>query len=154
MKLLTIFSLFRIILGHFPRIPQCFLRKRMRNHAVNLKPVATNSLWTNKRCVCVCIFLQAVDLLVACLQNHVVLRALTIVVDVSQSGVTPDSENLTLSSSGAIDQSSCTGTPLSSTITSPEGTHKLCLHIHVGTVVFSTSLNQRSLLCWWHRNTF
>uniref|UniRef100_A0A8C3AUF7 E3 ubiquitin-protein ligase n=1 Tax=Cyclopterus lumpus TaxID=8103 RepID=A0A8C3AUF7_CYCLU len=35
-------------------------------------------------------------------------------------GVTPDSENLTLSSSGAIDQSSCTGTPLSSTITSPE----------------------------------
>uniref|UniRef100_A0A3Q4BYA3 E3 ubiquitin-protein ligase n=1 Tax=Mola mola TaxID=94237 RepID=A0A3Q4BYA3_MOLML len=37
-----------------------------------------------------------------------------------ESGVTPDSENLTLSSSGAIDQSSCTGTPLSSTITSPE----------------------------------
>ncbi|XP_031171406.1 E3 ubiquitin ligase RNF157 isoform X2 [Sander lucioperca] len=37
-----------------------------------------------------------------------------------QSRVTPDSENLTLSSSGAIDQSSCTGTPLSSTITSPE----------------------------------
>uniref|UniRef100_A0A8C9X843 E3 ubiquitin-protein ligase n=1 Tax=Sander lucioperca TaxID=283035 RepID=A0A8C9X843_SANLU len=36
------------------------------------------------------------------------------------SRVTPDSENLTLSSSGAIDQSSCTGTPLSSTITSPE----------------------------------
>ncbi|KAJ4940844.1 hypothetical protein JOQ06_027136 [Pogonophryne albipinna] len=36
------------------------------------------------------------------------------------NGVTPDSENLTLSSSGAIDQSSCTGTPLSSTITSPE----------------------------------
>uniref|UniRef100_A0A8C7WPX8 E3 ubiquitin-protein ligase n=1 Tax=Oryzias sinensis TaxID=183150 RepID=A0A8C7WPX8_9TELE len=35
-------------------------------------------------------------------------------------GVTPDSENLTLSSSGAIDQSSGTGTPLSSTITSPE----------------------------------
>uniref|UniRef100_A0A8C6KZN9 E3 ubiquitin-protein ligase n=1 Tax=Nothobranchius furzeri TaxID=105023 RepID=A0A8C6KZN9_NOTFU len=34
--------------------------------------------------------------------------------------MTPDSENLTLSSSGAIDQSSCTGTPLSSTITSPE----------------------------------
>uniref|UniRef100_A0A8C9XA69 E3 ubiquitin-protein ligase n=1 Tax=Sander lucioperca TaxID=283035 RepID=A0A8C9XA69_SANLU len=42
---------------------------------------------------------------------------------VLQSRVTPDSENLTLSSSGAIDQSSCTGTPLSSTITSPEGTH-------------------------------
>ncbi|XP_036812170.1 E3 ubiquitin ligase RNF157 isoform X5 [Oncorhynchus mykiss] len=37
-----------------------------------------------------------------------------------ESGVTPESENLTLSSSGAIDQSSCTGTPFSSTITSPE----------------------------------
>ncbi|PKU30608.1 hypothetical protein llap_19088 [Limosa lapponica baueri] len=35
-------------------------------------------------------------------------------------GATPESENLTLSSSGAIDQSSCTGTPLSSTISSPE----------------------------------
>ncbi|KAF1650428.1 hypothetical protein FQA23_0012104, partial [Aptenodytes patagonicus] len=39
-----------------------------------------------------------------------------------ECGATPDSENLTLSSSGAIDQSSCTGTPLSSTISSPEGT--------------------------------
>uniref|UniRef100_A0A2K5QIS7 E3 ubiquitin-protein ligase n=1 Tax=Cebus imitator TaxID=2715852 RepID=A0A2K5QIS7_CEBIM len=38
-----------------------------------------------------------------------------------ECGVTPESENLTLSSSGAIDQSSCTGTPLSSTISSPEG---------------------------------
>ncbi|XP_076120883.1 E3 ubiquitin ligase RNF157 [Alosa pseudoharengus] len=37
-----------------------------------------------------------------------------------QEGVTPDSDNLTLSSSGAVDQSSCTGTPLSSTIASPE----------------------------------
>ncbi|XP_028825550.1 E3 ubiquitin ligase RNF157-like isoform X1 [Denticeps clupeoides] len=37
-----------------------------------------------------------------------------------ECGVTPESDNLTLSSSGAIDQSSCTGTPLSSTITSPE----------------------------------
>ncbi|XP_028912702.1 E3 ubiquitin ligase RNF157 isoform X2 [Ornithorhynchus anatinus] len=37
-----------------------------------------------------------------------------------ERGVTPDSENLTLSSSGAIDPSSCTGTPLSSTISSPE----------------------------------
>ncbi|XP_040185994.1 E3 ubiquitin ligase RNF157 isoform X4 [Rana temporaria] len=37
-----------------------------------------------------------------------------------ENGATPESENLTLSSSGAIDQSSCTGTPLSSTITSPE----------------------------------
>ncbi|XP_037547093.1 E3 ubiquitin ligase RNF157 isoform X1 [Nematolebias whitei] len=43
-----------------------------------------------------------------------------LVVDQQESGVTPDSENLTLSSSGAIDQSPCTGTPLSSTITSPE----------------------------------
>ncbi|KAM3847094.1 E3 ubiquitin ligase RNF157 isoform 5-T7 [Vipera latastei] len=38
-------------------------------------------------------------------------------------GVTPESENLTLSSSGAIDPSSCTGTPLSSTISSPEGSY-------------------------------
>uniref|UniRef100_A0A8C8BFW9 E3 ubiquitin-protein ligase n=1 Tax=Otus sunia TaxID=257818 RepID=A0A8C8BFW9_9STRI len=38
-----------------------------------------------------------------------------------ECGATPESENLTLSSSGAIDQSSCTGTPLSSTISSPEG---------------------------------
>ncbi|XP_041888549.1 E3 ubiquitin ligase RNF157 isoform X1 [Corvus kubaryi] len=37
-----------------------------------------------------------------------------------ECGATPESENLTLSSSGAIDQSSCTGTPLSSTISSPE----------------------------------
>ncbi|XP_051792462.1 E3 ubiquitin ligase RNF157 isoform X6 [Erpetoichthys calabaricus] len=40
---------------------------------------------------------------------------------VEDRGFTPESENLTLSSSGAIDRSSCTGTPLSSTITSPEG---------------------------------
>ncbi|NXO31384.1 RN157 ligase, partial [Cisticola juncidis] len=38
----------------------------------------------------------------------------------TECGATPESENLTLSSSGAIDQSSCTGTPLSSTISSPE----------------------------------
>ncbi|XP_070595958.1 E3 ubiquitin ligase RNF157 isoform X3 [Erythrolamprus reginae] len=38
-------------------------------------------------------------------------------------GVTPESENITLSSSGAIDPSSCTGTPLSSTISSPEGSY-------------------------------
>nr|XP_015211979.1 PREDICTED: RING finger protein 157 isoform X1 [Lepisosteus oculatus] len=43
-----------------------------------------------------------------------------IVDDQHEAGATPESENLTLSSSGAIDQSSCTGTPLSSTITSPE----------------------------------
>ncbi|XP_019725870.1 RING finger protein 157 isoform X4 [Hippocampus comes] len=41
-------------------------------------------------------------------------------VDPQECGATPDSENLTLSSSGAIEQSPCTGTPLSSTITSPE----------------------------------
>ncbi|KAM6897049.1 E3 ubiquitin ligase RNF157 isoform 2-T2 [Xenentodon cancila] len=46
-----------------------------------------------------------------------------LVVDQQECGVTPDSENLTLSSSGAIDQSSCNGTPLSSTITSPEGSY-------------------------------
>ncbi|XP_041829135.1 E3 ubiquitin ligase RNF157 isoform X2 [Melanotaenia boesemani] len=46
-----------------------------------------------------------------------------LVVDQQECGVTPDSENLTLSSSGAIDQSSCAGTPLSSTITSPEGSY-------------------------------
>uniref|UniRef100_UPI00398E5DD0 E3 ubiquitin ligase RNF157-like n=1 Tax=Pristiophorus japonicus TaxID=55135 RepID=UPI00398E5DD0 len=40
--------------------------------------------------------------------------------EVEDCGVTPESENVTLSSSGAVDQSSCTGTPLSSTITSPE----------------------------------
>nr|XP_023420728.1 E3 ubiquitin ligase RNF157 isoform X1 [Cavia porcellus] len=39
---------------------------------------------------------------------------------VEECGETPESENLTLSSSGAVDQSSCTGTPLSSTISSPE----------------------------------
>ncbi|XP_034069383.1 E3 ubiquitin ligase RNF157 isoform X5 [Gymnodraco acuticeps] len=44
-------------------------------------------------------------------------------IDQQENGLTPDSENLTLSSSGAIDQSSCTGTPLSSTITSPEGSY-------------------------------
>ncbi|XP_051925620.1 E3 ubiquitin ligase RNF157 isoform X3 [Hippocampus zosterae] len=43
--------------------------------------------------------------------------------DPQECGATPDSENLTLSSSGAIDQSPCTGTPLSSTITSPEGSY-------------------------------
>lgn len=45
-----------------------------------------------------------------------------------ECAVTPESENLTLSSSGAVDQSSCTGTPLSSTISSPEGTYgRSCL---------------------------
>ncbi|XP_072415125.1 E3 ubiquitin ligase RNF157 isoform X7 [Chiloscyllium punctatum] len=40
--------------------------------------------------------------------------------EIEGSSATPESENVTLSSSGAVDQSSCTGTPLSSTITSPE----------------------------------
>ncbi|XP_043542337.1 E3 ubiquitin ligase RNF157-like, partial [Chiloscyllium plagiosum] len=40
--------------------------------------------------------------------------------EIEDSSATPESENVTLSSSGAVDQSSCTGTPLSSTITSPE----------------------------------
>lgn len=54
----------------------------------------------------------------SCSESEACRRKLA--VDQQESGVTPDSENLTLSSSGAIDQSSCTGTPLSSTITSPE----------------------------------
>ncbi|XP_077020013.1 E3 ubiquitin ligase RNF157 isoform X4 [Tamandua tetradactyla] len=41
-------------------------------------------------------------------------------VRLQECGITPESENLTLSSSGPIDQSSCTGTPISSTISSPE----------------------------------
>lgn len=45
--------------------------------------------------------------------------------------MTPESDNFTLSSSGAIEQSSCSGTPLSSTITSPEGTIKqICYTIY------------------------
>ncbi|XP_008312526.1 E3 ubiquitin ligase RNF157 isoform X3 [Cynoglossus semilaevis] len=54
----------------------------------------------------------------SCSESEACRHKLT--VDQQECGVTPDSENLTLSSSGAIDQSSCTGTPLSSTITSPE----------------------------------
>ncbi|XP_034049743.1 E3 ubiquitin ligase RNF157 isoform X4 [Thalassophryne amazonica] len=53
-----------------------------------------------------------------CSESEACCRKLA--VDQQECGVTPDSENLTLSSSGAIDQSPCTGTPLSSTITSPE----------------------------------
>ncbi|XP_041073370.1 E3 ubiquitin ligase RNF157 isoform X2 [Carcharodon carcharias] len=48
--------------------------------------------------------------------------------ELEDSGVTPESENLTLSSSGAVDQSSCTGTPLSSTITSPEDASSSLAH--------------------------
>ncbi|XP_036196647.1 E3 ubiquitin ligase RNF157 isoform X3 [Myotis myotis] len=57
----------------------------------------------------------------------------------SECGVTPDSENLTLSSSGAIDQSSCTGTPLSSTISSPEDPASSSLAQSVMSMVSSQS---------------
>ncbi|XP_062331114.1 E3 ubiquitin ligase RNF157 isoform X2 [Osmerus eperlanus] len=58
----------------------------------------------------------------SCSESEVQARASRrkLAVEQQEYGVTPESENLTLSSSGAIDQSSCTGTPLSSTITSPE----------------------------------
>lgn len=70
-----------------------------------------------------------------------------------QCGVTPDSENLTFSSSGAIDQSSCTGTPLSSTITSPEGIHwHTCTHtLNLKILLFLPFYNTSSLfLCDSH----
>nr|XP_020444466.1 RING finger protein 157 isoform X2 [Monopterus albus] len=57
----------------------------------------------------------------SCSESEACRHKLT--VDQQECGVTPDSENLTLSSSGAIDRSPCTGTPLSSTITSPEGSY-------------------------------
>uniref|UniRef100_A0A452QBD6 E3 ubiquitin-protein ligase n=1 Tax=Ursus americanus TaxID=9643 RepID=A0A452QBD6_URSAM len=56
-----------------------------------------------------------------------------------ECGVTPESENLTLSSSGAIDQSSCTGTPLSSTISSPEDPASSSLAQSVMSMVSSQS---------------
>ncbi|KAJ8283907.1 hypothetical protein COCON_G00027570 [Conger conger] len=56
----------------------------------------------------------------SCSESEVQACRRKMVADQQECGVTPESENLTLSSSGAIDQSSCTGTPLSSTITSPE----------------------------------
>ncbi|KAG9350329.1 hypothetical protein JZ751_026683 [Albula glossodonta] len=56
----------------------------------------------------------------SCSESEVQACRRKLAADQQESGVTPESENLTLSSSGAIDQSSCTGTPLSSTITSPE----------------------------------
>ncbi|KAM8787309.1 E3 ubiquitin ligase RNF157 isoform 2-T2 [Rhynchonycteris naso] len=55
-----------------------------------------------------------------------------------ECGITPDSENLTLSS-GAIDQSSCTGTPLSSTISSPEDPASSSLAQSVMSMVSSQS---------------
>uniref|UniRef100_A0A671F4A6 E3 ubiquitin-protein ligase n=1 Tax=Rhinolophus ferrumequinum TaxID=59479 RepID=A0A671F4A6_RHIFE len=56
-----------------------------------------------------------------------------------ECGGTPDSENLTMSSSGPIDQSSCTGTPLSSTISSPEEPASSSLAQSVMSVVSSQS---------------
>ncbi|XP_059006272.1 E3 ubiquitin ligase RNF157 isoform X1 [Mustela lutreola] len=56
-----------------------------------------------------------------------------------ECGVTPESENLTLSSSGAVDQSSCTGTPLSSTISSPEDPASSSLAQSVMSMVSSQS---------------
>ncbi|EQB77236.1 ring finger protein 157 [Camelus ferus] len=56
-----------------------------------------------------------------------------------ECGVTPDSDNLTLSSSGAIDQSSCTGTPLSSTLSSPEDPASSSLAQSVMSMVSSQS---------------
>ncbi|XP_017558130.1 E3 ubiquitin ligase RNF157 isoform X1 [Pygocentrus nattereri] len=56
----------------------------------------------------------------SCSESEVQACRRKLPVDQQECGVTPESDNLTLSSSGAIDQSSCTGTPLSSTITSPE----------------------------------
>nr|XP_036852774.1 E3 ubiquitin ligase RNF157 isoform X3 [Manis javanica]XP_036852775.1 E3 ubiquitin ligase RNF157 isoform X3 [Manis javanica]XP_036852776.1 E3 ubiquitin ligase RNF157 isoform X3 [Manis javanica] len=57
----------------------------------------------------------------------------------AKCGVTPESENLTLSSSGAVDQSSCTGTPLSSTISSPEDPASSSLAQSVMSMVSSQS---------------
>lgn len=56
-----------------------------------------------------------------------------------ECGITPDSENLTLSSSGPTDQSSCTGTPLSSTISSPEDPASSSLAQSVMSMVSSQS---------------
>ncbi|XP_012588481.1 PREDICTED: RING finger protein 157 isoform X2 [Condylura cristata] len=56
-----------------------------------------------------------------------------------EEGVTPESENLTLSSSGTIGHSSCTGTPLSSTISSPEDPASSSLAQSVMSMVSSQS---------------
>ncbi|XP_044532928.1 E3 ubiquitin ligase RNF157 isoform X2 [Gracilinanus agilis] len=58
-------------------------------------------------------------------------------------GATPESENLTLSSSGAIGQSSCTGTPLSSTISSPEDPVSSSLAQSVMSIASSQSQNSQ-----------
>uniref|UniRef100_A0A7N4P625 E3 ubiquitin-protein ligase n=1 Tax=Sarcophilus harrisii TaxID=9305 RepID=A0A7N4P625_SARHA len=60
-----------------------------------------------------------------------------------ECGATPESENLTLSSSGAIGQSSCTGTPLSSTISSPEDPVSSSLAQSVMSIASSQSQNSQ-----------
>ncbi|XP_060796323.1 E3 ubiquitin ligase RNF157 isoform X8 [Neoarius graeffei] len=64
-------------------------------------------------------------------------------VDQQECGMTPESENFTLSSSGAIEQSSCSGTPLSSTITSPEDPVSSSLAQSVMSMASSQSQNSR-----------
>ncbi|XP_076855871.1 E3 ubiquitin ligase RNF157 isoform X1 [Brachyhypopomus gauderio] len=56
----------------------------------------------------------------SCSESEIQVCRRKLPVGQQECGVTPESDNLTLSSSGAIGQSSCTGTPLSSTIASPE----------------------------------
>ncbi|XP_027547337.1 E3 ubiquitin ligase RNF157 isoform X1 [Neopelma chrysocephalum] len=63
-----------------------------------------------------------------------------------ECGATPESENFTLSSSGAIDQSSCTGTPLSSTISSPEGTEPVSSSLAQSVMSMASSQSQHSQL--------
>ncbi|XP_046710798.1 E3 ubiquitin ligase RNF157 isoform X4 [Silurus meridionalis] len=64
-------------------------------------------------------------------------------VEQQECGMTPDSDNLTLSSCGAIEQSSCSGTPLSSTITSPEDPVSSSLAQSVMSMASSQSQNSR-----------
>ncbi|XP_058262443.1 E3 ubiquitin ligase RNF157 isoform X5 [Hemibagrus wyckioides] len=64
-------------------------------------------------------------------------------VDQQECGVTPESDNFTLSSCGAIEQSSCSGTPLSSTITSPEDPVSSSLAQSVMSMASSQSQNSR-----------
>eukprot|EP00062_Callorhinchus_milii_P027145 gi/632990101/ref/XP_007884001.1/ PREDICTED: RING finger protein 157 [Callorhinchus milii] len=63
--------------------------------------------------------------------------------DPEECGVTPESENLTFSSSGAVEPSSCTGTPLSSTITSPEDPVSSSLPQSVMSMASSQSQNSQ-----------
>ncbi|KAB5555818.1 hypothetical protein PHYPO_G00038500 [Pangasianodon hypophthalmus] len=64
-------------------------------------------------------------------------------VNQQECGMTPESDNLTLSSCGAIEQSSCSGTPLSSTITSPEDPVSSSLAQSVMSMASSQSQNSR-----------